>query len=519
MTLFDDLIGKGYFPKELPPPFTTQSLAVALSPGIPNHFNNKKWCGSITYNLARPASLRRKLTLVHPLPQVRLSKLISDNWPVLTTHIGKSTISQSSPVHAPTSQRALSGKSSLSQRPKHRAKNWAGARYVLQTDIASFYPTIYTHSISWALHTKPAAKQQIKKASLLGNKIDKAVQQGQDGQTKGIPIGPDTSLVVAEVLLAAVDEELGKKTVLKGHRYIDDLELSFRTLEEAETALAAIQTELAEFELQLNPKKVDIIKLPSPVDDLWTSRLRSMSISNAKYGQKQQYEIRAYLAEAATLARENPARAVLGYALSTISRKRLSQESWDFVEGLLLQYMSAEPGTIEYMLEIYSKAKHQGFLIDYGALAETMADTICWHLPIGHSSEASWALWTLLVFKLTVPQRAVDVLCTTTDSVVGLLALHAQDVGLIPAAVTFTNLKSLVSTDQLYGHGWLVSYEAGRRGWLPPVAPGDHIGRDPLFSWMRTQTVSFYDTNTLNQIWLNQARPVRSRVVTVMGGY
>ena len=27
-------------------------------------------------------------------------------------------------------------------------------KYILKTDIKNFYPSIYTHSIAWALHTK-----------------------------------------------------------------------------------------------------------------------------------------------------------------------------------------------------------------------------------------------------------------------------------------------------------------------------------------------------------------------------
>ena len=32
-------------------------------------------------------------------------------------------------------------------------------KYIFHTDIANFYPSIYTHSISWAIHTKEIAKK------------------------------------------------------------------------------------------------------------------------------------------------------------------------------------------------------------------------------------------------------------------------------------------------------------------------------------------------------------------------
>jgi hypothetical protein len=59
--------------------------------------------------------------------------------------------------------------------------------YLIQTDITDCYGSIYTHSIAWALHTKAVAKSKRNDSSLLGNKIDKYIQNMQCGQTNGIP--------------------------------------------------------------------------------------------------------------------------------------------------------------------------------------------------------------------------------------------------------------------------------------------------------------------------------------------
>jgi hypothetical protein len=100
-----------------------------------------------------------------------------------------------------------------------------GRRYILQTDINQFYRSIYTHTIPWALHSKPTAKVN-RTLALLGNKIDYWVRMGQDQQTVGIPISPDTSLVLAELIMHRCDEELESKLprVVRGHRFIDDYE-------------------------------------------------------------------------------------------------------------------------------------------------------------------------------------------------------------------------------------------------------------------------------------------------------
>ncbi len=145
------------------------------------------------------------------------------------------------------------------------------------SDIDQFYPSIYTHSIPWALHTKTAAKAAVKagKAAkgppLLGDVLDKALRDMNDGQTHGIPIGPDTSLVIAEITLAAADKELISRSSrpLTGHRYVDDYELSFDSLSRAEDVLSDLQAVLASLELLLNPRKTRIVDLPMHLDDEW----------------------------------------------------------------------------------------------------------------------------------------------------------------------------------------------------------------------------------------------------------
>jgi hypothetical protein len=102
------------------------------------------------------------------------------------------------------------------------------SRYVIQTDISRFYQSIYTHSIPWALHGKAAAKAN-RSRRLIGNTLDKLVREGQDRQTIGVPIGPDTSLIIAEIILSSVDEALKRKRLKNGLRYIDDYDFGFQT--------------------------------------------------------------------------------------------------------------------------------------------------------------------------------------------------------------------------------------------------------------------------------------------------
>jgi len=56
---------------------------------------------------------------------------------------------------------------------------------MLNTDITDCYGAIYTHTIPWALHEKDVAKQCRNDKRLIGNQIDKTIQEMQNGQTNG----------------------------------------------------------------------------------------------------------------------------------------------------------------------------------------------------------------------------------------------------------------------------------------------------------------------------------------------
>jgi hypothetical protein len=74
-------------------------------------------------------------------------------------------------------------------------------------DVRAFFHSIYTHAIAWAIHGKEVAKQQ-RGTALYGNLIDLLCRNAQDGQTIGLPVGPDTSRLIAEIVAAAMDVQL-----------------------------------------------------------------------------------------------------------------------------------------------------------------------------------------------------------------------------------------------------------------------------------------------------------------------
>ena len=144
-------------------------------------------------------------------------------------------------------------------------------RYMLQTDISDCYPSIYTHSIHWAIHGKEETKNQlgkkVKKGLLgdtIGDTIDRHLRGMNFGQTNGIPQGSVLMHFIAEMVLGYVDtlldkelsgKDIGKYRIL---RYRDDYRIFSNNLFQAERIAKILSHILIiEMGLQLNAAKTE----------------------------------------------------------------------------------------------------------------------------------------------------------------------------------------------------------------------------------------------------------------------
>jgi len=135
-------------------------------------------------------------------------------------------------------------------------------------------PTIYTHSIAWALHGKAWCKLNAQDAlkKTLGDKIEALVRKGQDGQSLGIPLGPDTSIVIAEIIGAAIDQELEAELLISqetAFRYTDDFFLGLRDGRTSERTIARLSAALSTYELELNSEKTRVVTPATRAEPDW----------------------------------------------------------------------------------------------------------------------------------------------------------------------------------------------------------------------------------------------------------
>ena len=176
MSLYLDLLAKGLFPRELPPPFSTASLSKSVSTiaSATTPVPPKSPTSLLSHSVTRSGQLHRTLTIPSPEAFLPLASLLDANWTSITKHCSSSPISAGVPEHDKDAARALFPKHRPSGLDNLRAHYRANARFVLLADIADCYSSIYTHSLCWALHGRQPCKANTK-ANWLGNGIDTAM--------------------------------------------------------------------------------------------------------------------------------------------------------------------------------------------------------------------------------------------------------------------------------------------------------------------------------------------------------
>lgn len=130
--------------------------------------------------------------------------------------------------------------------------------HVVVTDISDFYPSIYLHDIETVLGDALEATGRKGYGQVLINYI-KAMHLNQTH--KGLPVGPQFSRPIAELILDEIDRELNKKGIIFV-RYVDDFILFTQSEGAAYESLSLLAQVLYDRRgLKLNDKKTEILNL------------------------------------------------------------------------------------------------------------------------------------------------------------------------------------------------------------------------------------------------------------------
>ena len=210
------LLRTAYLPEELPPAVTSRYFAEFCKANFSYLRSQldkslKSSTSYDTFTAPKAKSGRRNLAVVHPVAQLSISLLMTQHREIIRRMIAKAGTSLYRTDEDVQNGKAFAGLD-FRKRQLLMAQLNSKFPFILQADISRFFYTAYTHSIPWAIVGKEKAKNWLQHdrrrlATHWSSKFDTALQSCQSRETFGIPVGPDTSRVIAEILLSGVETD------------------------------------------------------------------------------------------------------------------------------------------------------------------------------------------------------------------------------------------------------------------------------------------------------------------------
>ncbi|MDI9348132.1 MAG: RNA-directed DNA polymerase [Methylacidiphilales bacterium] len=370
---------ESYFTFDLPVYFTFNNLLQEISdqlkstPLIINNIQAKN-CEKVNYKLIHNKNGRyswRSLQLIHPVIYVSLVHEITknNNWGIIIDKLrdykAKNVVdclSMPSISEDDKSQKATQIIVWLQEIEQKSIALSLDYEYIFQTDIVNCYDSIYTHSISWALHTREEAKKPGNRNNfdLVGVVIDKYLQSMSNGQTNGIPQGSLLMDFIAEIVLGYVDSELSErikindinKEEFKILRYRDDYRIFVDNPQIGEKIIKHLSIVLAESGFKINSDKTksskNIINDSIKEDKLFY-------IHNYKYSKNIQYELLVINNYADKYPNSGSLNKLLQKLFNRIESWTSTNQNIEVIIGILMHIAYKNPITYPIAASILSK--------------------------------------------------------------------------------------------------------------------------------------------------------------------
>lgn len=461
--VFEKLIKYGLFPEKLSKIFSSESFGnFAIKEGV--HQYKEKAFSEIKFRLTRNNNAPRILNIPHVIPYYMLCKQIEQNWDEISKSFGDLEDYQNRSMIIPKPNNLNKRLISMLSYERRKDEKFLildksfEAKFFVHADIASCYPSIYSHSIPWALVGKLTAKENSKIDNLWYNQLDKRIRYLQRNETVGIPIGPDTSSIINEIILSQIDKKLSNFNFF---RFIDDYKCYCKSMQEVDQFLSLLSRELEFYNLRLNDKKTQIENLPKSFDEDWIRELKLFStnfLSDQKLSNKHINIVAQFFDLTITLNNKFPNDSAIRYAVKVLCNKTFSDNDiYAFIILRLSRICFQFPYFIDLFDDIFNTNPITAKLKD--SITIEINSLINEHSKYNRSDVALWGLYIAIKYKLEIKDfdNYSDKLLKNRDCLPSLLCyLYAKENKF--SLKKFINHISELSAEKLEDESWIYIY-------------------------------------------------------------
>ncbi|HEV7246169.1 MAG TPA: RNA-directed DNA polymerase [Shinella sp.] len=486
----------GYFAPELPPCFSSRGFGakgasllaeIKRLPKVQGKPAYRKFVSEkATFYHPRFNNTDRLHSVVNPISHLLLSSLVAKHFHKLKNVERESGYSLSPSVFDWSGQRALP-RPVFSKRDEFTSQLSPRFEYTVTTDVRAFYPSVHTGSISWAVHGRGASKQLL--PALFANEIGLIIRNGQDGHTTGLPVGPDTSRILAEVVASRIDTDIDEALNMKtgdAARFVDDFTFGCNSVEEGRRIVAEVRRAAAAFELDIGKDKTSI----EPTNHLayvgWEAYLKS----HLPQGDLDKASFERFFYVVHDMTKRHANLNVERYAMSNCRKAFVASEDWNFLQEHIVSSYRKNSTLIENLVEIVLFRHKAHNDVDMAALS----DFIAARLPVLGASQRTgeilWLLYLACSLRIKINADALSMCLRMPNALIAILVTHAEAEGLIEGAIDRSFWRSYANKKGLRSTMFLFAYEAAVKGW---EKDGAYCESDEYYGLLHREKLSFFD--------------------------
>lgn len=496
--LIKECFSNNYFTEEMPPSFSSEDFVNKLDKillAISTFSDNYPTTYCTNLSIYKSEYTRRTISLPNPYSYLILLKFLSKNWSVI------SQLARSQNSTSPITSIGKLSSYTFNESRKLRCQCYLGYKYRLKLDLANFYNSIYTHSLTWALIGKDKAKifinpksnnKSSNKIYYLADQYDKYMRKCKGLETNGIIIGPFASRIFSELLLSGIDRILRKK--YKFIRFVDDYNFYFRTKHDAENALSDLHQIFNEFNLTLNKEKISIDLFP----------FEQYYDFNSKFNDMIKHEGADALLRYSLSLFESGQIGALKYALKVLKPEHVNRRNVLEVTSYLINIIMIKPDLAPLCLKILKNK-----VIKLNIIEKVVNEEIPECIQSKKNQELLWFLYSIITLQINIHVENIKLILEFGDDFSKILALDIIK-NYRPLIVgenidkTIEDAQTILSRQLLgcdfYGEHWLLLYELYINKYIPAIILDYnklYNKRDEMtkfFRILRKEKIDFYKT-------------------------
>lgn len=301
---------------------------------------------------------------------------------------------------------------------------------------------------------------------MFGNRLDYILRQSQDGQTTGIPVGPDHSRVTAEIILSSVDEELCKNVdPSKALRHVDDYWIGGNSYDDCETNLQNLRQILAEYSLDINEQKTKIVQTSSILSENWPYHIETQ-IEEILKSESTKHEARfvSLLGNVVEYSSSSQDDGVIKFFLRRFDRWKAWDTHWTIMEPFLAHCAVQFPHSFDYVAQIIVWRIKTDRKVDIDVWEEVAQSVLHTASRSGRDAEALWSIWFLKELGRKIHFDIAVALSSTTNPIVVAAVAHLAARDLITKKFNLPSLWEAVEYSPLAGPCWPLALELQHLG-------------------------------------------------------